>query len=249
MNNQFKLITLLILGFSTIVSAQNSTPDFSFSLGKTNYFMLLTKGNAKSKNDTVFYNLYRMGKTQRIAKEIKHVVNRTSGDTVKSGSYETKDHQIFFYLKEKSKPTILRLYTQNEKGLLSLKTGISNFVAPQLPAPFGPVLAYDNSGHPEKVDVMAEFPGGINKVREFIAKNLRYPEEAQENEVEATARVKFVVEKDGSVTNIQLEKKLGYGFDEEVMRIFKRMPKWKPALLKGHPVRSQFAMPISFRTH
>ncbi|RZL25267.1 MAG: energy transducer TonB, partial [Pedobacter sp.] len=162
-------------------------------------------------------------------------------------SFETNDHQIFFYLKEKSKPTILRLYTQNQKGLLSLKIGISSFVAPPLPAPVGPVPAYDNTAHPEKVDIPAEFPGGINKAREFIAKNLDYPEEAQENEVEATARVKFVVEKDGAVTNIELEKKLGYGFDEEVMRIFKRMPKWKPAFLKGQPVRSQFAMPISFR--
>ena len=55
----------------------------------------------------------------------------------------------------------------------------------------------------------------------------------------------LVVEKDGTVTNIQLEKKLGYGFDEEVMRIFRRMPKWKPAIRKGRKVRTNFSLIIS----
>lgn len=247
MKNRFKITVLAIFAFTTFANAQNSTPDFSFSLGKTNYFMLLTKGSAKAKNDTAFYNLYRFGKTQKIGKELKHIVNRTTGDTLKSGNFEVIDNRILFFIKEKNKASYVNIYTQNEKGLLALTKGVRAVSAVPTKAPVEPLPPYSSTAHPETVDIPAEFPGGINKAREFIANNLQYPDEAQENEVEATARVKFVVEKDGAVTNIQLEKKLGYGFDEEVMRIFKRMPKWKPALLKGQPVRSQFAMPISFR--
>ena len=235
--------------FTAAVFAQGTTPDFAFKLGNTNYFMNLTNGNAKAKNDTVFYNLYRSGNAKRIAKEIKHIVNRNTGDTVKSGSYEVIDNQIFFYQKEENKATILRLYTQNDKGLLSVKTTVSTFVKPSGKTP---VVAerspYDNSGYPGQVDIPAEFPGGINKARQFLADNIQYPDEAVENGVNGTLQVKFTIELDGSISNIEVVKKLGYGCDEEVIRVLKRMPKWTPAKLKGQFVRSYFTMPVSFRT-
>jgi TonB family protein len=247
MKTKYKLIVIIIFGFSTLCFSQGRTPDFAFKLGNTNYFMDLSKVSAKAKNDTVFYNLYRYGKPQRIAKEIKHIVNRNTGDTVKSGSYEVINNQIFFYQKEKNKATILRLYTQNAKGLLSVKTAVSTFVAPPTPAPIAPSITPDHTGYPSQVDIPAEFPGGINKARQFIADNLQYPEEAQEEEIEGTVRVKFVIEKNGALTNIEIVNKLGYGCDQEVIRVLKRMPKWTPAMLKGAPVRSQFTMPVSFR--
>lgn len=237
-----------LLALSSAAYAQGRTPDFAFELGKTSYFMDLSKGNAKAKNDTVFYNLYRFGKTQRIGKEIKHIVNRSTGDTVKSGTYEVIKNQIFFYQKEPNKATILRLYTQNDKGLLSVKTAVSTFVAPLKPAPIEPLPPYDNTGHPEQVDIPAEFPGGINKARQFIANNVQYPDEAVEEGVNGTVRVKFTIEIDGSISNIQIVQKLGYGCDEEVIRVLKRMPRWTPAKLKGKYVRSYFTMPVSFRT-
>lgn len=244
-----KLGLLLVFSIlTTAVFAQGKTPDFAFELGKTSYFMELSKGNAKAKNDTVFYNIYRYGKTQRIGKELKHIVNRNTGDTVKSGSYEVIKNQIFFYQKERNKATVLRIYTQNDKGLLSVKTGISTFVAPLKPAPIEPLPPYDNSGHPEQVDIPAEFPGGINKARQFLADNIQYPDEAVENGVNGTVRVKFTIELDGSISNIQIVQKLGYGCDEEVIRVLKRMPKWTPAKLKGKYVKSYFTMPVSFRT-
>lgn len=238
----------MVLGFSAMCFAQGRTPDFQFKLGQTTYIMDLSKGNAKAKNDTAFYNLYRWGNTKRIGKEIKHIVNRSTGDTVKSGSYEVIKNQLFFYQKEKNKATILRLYTQNAKGLLSVQTGVSTFVAPPNPAPVAPMASYDNTGNPEKVDIPAEFPGGINKARLFLANNITYPDEAVENEVNGTVQVKFTVEKDGSISNIVILKKLGYGCDEEVIRVLKRMPKWTPAKLDGKFVRSYYTMPVSFRT-
>ncbi|RZK55701.1 MAG: energy transducer TonB, partial [Pedobacter sp.] len=224
--------------------AQGRTPDFAFELGKTSYFMDFSKGNPKAQNDTVFYNLYRFGKTQRIGKEIKHIVNRNTGDTVKSGSYEVIKNQIFFYQKEPNKATILRVYTQNDKGLLSVNTAVYKFVAPLNPAPIAPLPPYDNTGHPEQVDIPAEFPGGINKARQFIANNVQYPDEAVEEGINGTVRVKFTIEIDGSISNIQIVQKLGYGCDEEVIRVLKRMPRWTPAKLKGKYVRSYFTMPV-----
>lgn len=247
MINKLKLTAILAFGTSAFAFAQGKTPDFWLTVGKTNYFIDLSKGSTKAKNDTVFYNLYRYGSGKRIAKEIKHVVNKTTGDTLKSLSFEVVDHRILFFVKENNMASYVNIYTQNAKGLLSLTKGVRAVTAVPPTAPVAPTPSYDNSVHPERVDVSAEFPGGINKAREFIANNLQYPEEAEENEVEGTVRAKFVIEKDGSLTNIQIEKKLGYGCDEEVIRVLKRMPKWKPAKLNGETVRSQFAMPISFR--
>lgn len=247
MITKFKLTAILVLGITAVVFAQGRTPDFWLTLGKTNYFIDLSKGKAHPINDTVFYNLYRYGNTKRIGKEVKHIINKNTGDTIKSGSFETIDNRIFFYLKQKNMPTLLRLYTQNSKGLLTVQTSVSTFVAPLKPSPIDPLPPYNSTGHPEAVDIIAEFPGGMEKARMYIANNLQYPDEAQENEIEATVQAKFVIEKDGTLSNIQVEQRKGYGFDEEVIRVLKRMPKWKPAMLKGQPVRSQFRMPISFR--
>lgn len=243
------MLTILLSSlFSTWSFSQGKTPDFWITLGKTNYFIDLSKGSPKAKNDTVFYNLYRYGSGKRIGKEIKHIVSRATGDTLKSGRFETKENQIFFYLKEKNKPLVLKLYTQNAKGLLSAQTSIVSNVDPPQEVPLPVDAPYDSSAHPEKVDIPAEFPGGINKAREFIANNIRYPEEAVENEVNGTVQVKFTIEIDGSLTNIVIIKKLGYGCDEEVIRVLKRMPKWMPAKLKGKYVRSYYTMPVSFKS-
>lgn len=247
-----RYIATIVLGFafSTLCFAQDRTPYSAFKLKSTSYFMKLSHGNAKAKNDTVFYNLYRSGKAQRIAKEIKHIVNRNTGDTIKSGSYETIDDRLFFYQKTLNKPTTLRLYTQNEKGLLTLQTAVSSLVGPKVTPPMEPgINPHPHTDYLEQVDVQAEFPGGINKARQFIANNLQYPREAQENGIEGTVRVKFMVELDGSISNIEIVSKLGYGLDEEVIRVIKRMPKWAPAKADSKPVKSYFTMPVSFKVN
>lgn len=83
---------------------------------------------------------------------------------------------------------------------------------------------------------------------EFLSKNLRYPEAAIENEVQDRVYVQFVVEKDGSLTDIRIVRGvgIGYGIPEEAMRVVKAMPKWKPAMKNGQVVRAYFTMPISF---
>ncbi|TCD12102.1 energy transducer TonB [Pedobacter frigidisoli] len=133
--------------------------------------------------------------------------------------------------------------------MLSFKSNLVPVVqAPSAPVTASPVSApdYGNTGHPTEVDIMPEFPGGMTALRKYISNNLQYPDEAQENEVSGTVYAKFVITKDGSVANIEIERKLGYGCDQEVIRILRRMPKWSPGKLKGKAVNYLYRMPIRF---
>jgi TonB family protein len=96
------------------------------------------------------------------------------------------------------------------------------------------------------VDNLASFSGGENKRIRFIEKNLKYPQQAKDKGIQGVVYVQFVVEKDGSITNIKILRGIGYGCDEEVISVIKLMPKWNPGTQNGYIVRSQFNMPIKF---
>jgi protein TonB len=80
----------------------------------------------------------------------------------------------------------------------------------------------------------------------YIRKNLVYPEAARQAGIEGTVSIQFVIEKDGSLTNIKIVRDIGGGCGEELVRIFKSMPKWKPAMQRGKPVRNQFGKNVKF---
>lgn len=82
---------------------------------------------------------------------------------------------------------------------------------------------------------------------DFIAKNLRYPDEARTKGIEGKVFSKFIVEKDGSITNVEIVKGIGYGCDEETLRVLKTSPKWNPGTEKGKPLRVSFTLPINFQ--
>lgn len=89
---------------------------------------------------------------------------------------------------------------------------------------------------------------GFN-ILEYLNKNLQYPAEAKEKEVEGRVMVSFVVNKDGSISNIEIVrgKELGHGLPEEATRLVKNMPKWKPGKQNGQQVRVYYTMPITFK--
>ncbi len=97
------------------------------------------------------------------------------------------------------------------------------------------------------VEVMPEFPGGQDKMMKFIRDNVKYPQEAQKKEVEGRVVVTFVVEKDGSLTDVKVVRDIGFGCGEEAVRVIKRMPKWKPGTQRGKPVKVKMALPIQFK--
>ena len=93
----------------------------------------------------------------------------------------------------------------------------------------------------------AEFPGGELERSKFIQKRINYPEEAQDDGIEGRVIIEFVVEKDGSLSEIVCKRDIGGGCGKEAVRLVSQMPKWKPAIIKGKPVRSRLMMPILFR--
>ena len=98
-----------------------------------------------------------------------------------------------------------------------------------------------------KVEVMAEYPGGFEKMSEFLGKNIVYPEEAKEKNIQGTVLISFVIEKNGKITNAKVVRGIGGGCDEEALRVVNAMPKWKPGKQNGKNVRVQFALPIKFK--
>lgn len=98
----------------------------------------------------------------------------------------------------------------------------------------------------ERVEVQPEFVGGMEAFRTFLVKNLRYPNAAQRSNVQGKVYLNFTVEADGSLSNITVLRGIGFGCDEEALRVMKLMPKWKPGKQSGRAVRVKFNMPIVF---
>ena len=81
---------------------------------------------------------------------------------------------------------------------------------------------------------------------DFIGTNIRYPKYAQDHGISGRVLVRFVVETDGSITNVEVLQGIGGGCDEEAVRVVKSMPKWKPGKQRGKAVRVQFNLPVRF---
>ena len=97
-------------------------------------------------------------------------------------------------------------------------------------------------------DIMPEFPGGQNALLQFLAKNIKYPTEAQQQGKQGKVVVTFVIEKDGSITNAKVTQALYPSLDEESLRVVKSMPKWTPGKMKGgKAVRVQYTVPLTYR--
>jgi protein TonB len=95
------------------------------------------------------------------------------------------------------------------------------------------------------LETKPEFKGGLNKFYEYIAKNFRTPDVPGLN---GKLLISFVVEKDGSITDIKALKDIGYGTAEEAIRLLKNCPKWSPAIQNGKTVRCQFMLPLNIQT-
>ena len=81
----------------------------------------------------------------------------------------------------------------------------------------------------------------------WLTRNLRYPTSAEEKKIEGKVIVSFIVNKNGSISDIKIIKSLDPDCDSEVLRVMKKMPKWKPGTEKGRPVRSEYVIPIIFK--
>ncbi len=96
------------------------------------------------------------------------------------------------------------------------------------------------------VEQMPEFPGGINAMRAFLAKNVKYPVVALENGVSGTVFISFVINQDGSIVDTKVLRGVDSALDKEAIRVVNSMPKWKPGKQGGRAVRVSYQVPISF---
>ena len=105
----------------------------------------------------------------------------------------------------------------------------------------------DSEVYTGAVEMLPEYPGGTAAMFEFIQKNVKYPESAKEKGLEGRVFIQFVVEKDGSLSSFQVLRGVSDDIDAEAIRVLKAMPKWKPGMNNGEPVRVQYTMPFKFQ--
>lgn len=97
------------------------------------------------------------------------------------------------------------------------------------------------------VEQMPQYTGGEEAMMKYVAENIKYPQAAKDKNIGGRVFVSFVIEKDGSVNEVKVMRGIGGGCDEEAVRVIKGMPKWKPGMQKGKPVRVSYMMPINFK--
>lgn len=97
------------------------------------------------------------------------------------------------------------------------------------------------------VEDMPQFPGGDQELLKFIAKSIKYPVIAQENGIQGRVTCSFVVNRDGSVVDAEVLRGVDPSLDKEALRVIGTMPKWKPGMQRGKPVRVKYTVPITFR--
>ncbi|MBB5440125.1 TonB family protein [Pedobacter sp. AK017] len=96
------------------------------------------------------------------------------------------------------------------------------------------------------IDKQPGFEGGMQNFYAYLKKAIRYPAEAQKNNIQGKVFLSFIVERDGTLSDFKVERKLGSGTDEEAIRVLKESPKWTPGMKNGKAVRVKYNIPISF---
>jgi len=108
------------------------------------------------------------------------------------------------------------------------------------------VVAQKNQQVFDVVEQMPEYPGGMQALFEYLGQNLKYPGDAKEQKVEGRVIAIFVVETDGSISNVEVVRPVFPSLDAEAVRVLSGMPKWKPGMQSGKVVRVKYTVPINF---
>lgn len=100
----------------------------------------------------------------------------------------------------------------------------------------------------DKVEQMPSFPGGNSALMTYLSKNIRYPSAAAKNNIHGRVVCNFIIEKDGSVSDVRVINSVGPSLDKEAVRLLSSMPKWNPGKQKGKAVRVKYTLPVNFQT-
>jgi periplasmic protein TonB len=109
-------------------------------------------------------------------------------------------------------------------------------------------MEMDKEGFYQNTEVLPGFPGGQKALERFFENNIQYPEAATENSAEGTVKLIFNVDENGKIYQPQpVGDKIGYGIEDEAIRVFNKMPSWTPGKIKGKNVKTRFTLPIRFQ--
>ena len=100
---------------------------------------------------------------------------------------------------------------------------------------------------PILVEKKPEYLGGEAAMYKFINKHIKYPKKARKEGIEGIVYVQFIIDKEGNITKAKVIKGIGYGCDEEALRVVNKMPKWTPGTQRGKPVQVTFTLPFNFK--
>ncbi len=185
------------------------------------------------------------------AQKIKKAVKKPNTSIVKKGSQKNvdvarnKNNKSKFIknasLKKKNRKDVMYL---DRIAVDPLTQDDVYIVEPPPPPPNG------NNDKPNEVFRMveqeAQFPGGMDNLARFITNNLQYPQKSREEGLEGRVLIEFVVSYNGNIRNLRILQSAGKEFDDEAMRVVKKMPIWMPAKQNGKPVNSYYTLPLNF---
>jgi len=107
----------------------------------------------------------------------------------------------------------------------------------------------DQQGYYSNVEVLPTYPGGQDALDDFVYKNLEYPEDAIDNNIQGIVTVNFAVDESGRVSNAKIigNKPIGYGLEQAVLNAVYKMPVWSPGVIKGKNVKTYYTLPVNFK--
>ena len=148
-------------------------------------------------------------------------------------------------------PLTYNILTTNNKQRTTMKALIKNTLILAFLFTFTTTYAQETNTEIKKdpfvfVENPPEYPGGDKARLSFLSENIHYPKDAIDAGIQGNIYVQFIIEKDGSVSNVKILRGITPSMDKEVIRVIKLMPKWKPGTQKGRAVRAQFNMPVRF---
>lgn len=225
---------------------------------KTRPGFLLMFGPRKFSASGTFYVTYHQSKLIpdfKVATSVlsKEVLKLTSPDKYFVG-YELSDYNLdnpkkFQVTVEADRSVYDKLQGDFEKGdWREVKYTVTSLWKDSINTPRPSLALSDTIIKIRNLGTLPVYPGGTEKFIEYLGKNFRYPKAAIENGITGKMVASFVIEKDGSVTDIKFINDLGYGTAEELKRLLKNCERWKPGMLYNVEVRTEFIIPFKIMT-
>ena len=109
-------------------------------------------------------------------------------------------------------------------------------------------MSVDKEGYYSNTEILPGYPGGEKALGRFYDDNIQYPVEASDNGVDGTVKINFAVDENGKLyAPVVTSPVIGYGLEQEALRVFNKMPKWSPGRIKGKNVKTRFSLPVKFQ--